>query len=112
MGRGTGMGRNIPEPLRIWELTRMGLAAWVVAGAVGYVLCECRACRVAQPTRRAMFSPTVGIPADFSSIDDAVVCMRYADIRPKWYPKIEYEKARPFTPKEVEEWNQASGKKR
>ena len=25
-------------------------------------------------------------------------------IRPKWYPKIEYEQARQFTPKEVEEW--------
>ena len=26
-------------------------------------------------------------------------------IRPKWYPTIEHEKAVPFTPKEVEQWN-------
>ena len=58
-------GAMLPEPLRIWEATRMGIAAWAVAGAIGYV----------------MF------------------------IRPKWYPRIEYEKARPFTPKEIEEWN-------
>ena len=35
-----------------------------------------------------------------------------ADIRPKMYPRIEYEKARTFTPKEIEEWNQAQSKKR
>jgi hypothetical protein len=28
-------------------------------------------------------------------------------IRPKMYPKIEYEQARTFTPKEVEDWNKA-----
>ena len=33
-----------------------------------------------------------------------VLCV--ADIRPKMYPRIEYEKARTFTPREVEEWNQ------
>ena len=28
----------IPEALRLWELSRMGIAAWAVAGSVGYVL--------------------------------------------------------------------------
>lgn len=45
----------------------MGLAAWAVAGTIGYVLY----------------------------------------IRPKMYPRIEYDKARAFTPKEIEEWNMA-----
>ena len=31
----------LPESFRIWEATRMGAAAWLVAGAIGYVLCEC-----------------------------------------------------------------------
>ena len=57
---------QIPEPFRIWEASKMGAAAWLAAGAIGYVLY----------------------------------------IRPKMYPRIEYEKSRPFTPKEVEEWNQ------
>ena len=26
-------------------------------------------------------------------------------IRPKMYPRIEYEKSKTFTPKEVDEWN-------
>lgn len=33
-----------------------------------------------------------------------------ADIRPKLYPTIEYQRARAFTPKEVDEWNKASRK--
>ena len=28
----------LPEALRVWEATRMGVAAWAVAGAIGYVL--------------------------------------------------------------------------
>ena len=51
----------IPEPLRLWSTSRSALAAWVVAGAIGYVLW----------------------------------------IRPKWYPTVEHERAKPFTPKEV-----------
>jgi hypothetical protein len=31
----------LPEALRIWELSRMGLAAWACAGSIGYVLCMC-----------------------------------------------------------------------
>lgn len=27
-------------------------------------------------------------------------------LRPKWYPNIEHPKAREFTPREVEEWNE------
>ena len=49
----------------------MGAAAWLVAGAIGYVLY----------------------------------------IRPKMYPRIEYEKARAFSPKEVQEWNEAQTKR-
>ena len=30
--------KMIPEALRLWELSRMGIAAWAVAGSVGYVL--------------------------------------------------------------------------
>ena len=55
------------DVLKIWEFSKQGLAAWAVAGSVGYVLY----------------------------------------IRPKLYPTIQYEKARTFTPKEVEEWNKA-----
>ena len=41
-----------------------------------------------------------------------MLCARsVTDIRPKWYPKIEYEKARAITPREVEEWNKAQGKR-
>ena len=29
----------LPEAFRFWELTRMSLAAWGVAGSIGYVLC-------------------------------------------------------------------------
>ena len=28
----------IPEMFRIWEATRMGIAAWAVAGGIGYFL--------------------------------------------------------------------------
>lgn len=59
---------GIPEPLRVWDTTRFGVAAWAVALAVGY----------------------------------------FSYIRPKWYPVVEHDKAKPFTPKEVEEWNMAS----
>ena len=44
---------------------KQGVAAWCLAGAIGYVLY----------------------------------------IRPKMYPRIEYEQAKAFTPKEIEEWN-------
>lgn len=37
--------KMIPEALRLWELSRMGIAAWAVAGSVGYVLCKPRMSR-------------------------------------------------------------------
>ena len=58
---------DLLDVLKIWELSKQGIAAWAVAGTIGYVLY----------------------------------------IRPKMYPKIEYEQARTFTPKEVEDWNKA-----
>ena len=63
---------DLLDVLKIWELSKQGIAAWAVAGTIGYVLY----------------------------------------IRPKMYPKIEYEQARTFTPKEVEEWNKAMDAKK
>lgn len=63
---------DLLDVLKIWEFSRQGLAAWAVAGSIGYVLY----------------------------------------IRPKLYPRIEYEQARTFTPKEVEEWNKAMDSKK
>ena len=61
------------DPAKMFESIRLpfkqGVAAWVLAGSIGYFLY----------------------------------------IRPKWYPTIEHEQARQFTPREVEEWNQRSG---
>ena len=34
-----GRGGFLPPELRIWEATRMGIAAWAVAGTLGYFLC-------------------------------------------------------------------------
>ena len=48
---------DLLDVLKIWELSKQGIAAWAVAGTIGYVLY----------------------------------------IRPKMYPKIEYEQARTFT---------------
>jgi hypothetical protein len=120
----------LPEPFRIWETTRMGLAAWAVAATIGYVLCarpthllsammhvpashrhlESRAPRTAM--RLLIAFPRGLIVETEAAVSATCVCWRCADIRPKMYPKIEYDRARAFTPKEVEEWNQASTKKR
>jgi len=29
-----------------------------------------------------------------------------SDLRPKWYPAVKYDKAKEFTPRETEEWNE------
>ena len=83
---------------RLWEFSKMSLAAWAVAGSIGYVLCAARHAPRADPSwSQACVSAAAAhrmrpIPL-------------HADIRPKLYPRIEYERARVFTPKEVEEWN-------
>ena len=79
----------------------MGAAAWLVAGAIGYVLC-------ARATHRQKSART---RASAAAASQALPVSARADIRPKWYPRIEYEKARAFTPKEVEEWNAAQTKR-
>ena len=41
MGRGMckGGGSSIPDWLRIWEISKLSIASWIVAGSIGYVLC-------------------------------------------------------------------------
>ena len=82
---------SIPDWLRIWELSTLSLSAWAVAGTAGYFLC-------ALPPRPP--SPAVLRLTARSRRPPR------ADIRPKWYPDLEYRKADTFTPKEVADWNQ------
>ena len=79
---------------RLWEFSKMSLAAWAVAGSIGYVLCA--------PRSQQIFPVRDAATAAAHRIRSVPV---HADIRPKLYPRIEYERARVFTPKEVEEWN-------
>lgn len=40
MGRGMckGGGSSIPDWLRIWEISKLSIGSWIVAGSLGYVL--------------------------------------------------------------------------
>ena len=71
---------------RLWEFSKMSLAAWAVAGSIGYVLCA--------PRSQQIFPVRDAATAAAHRIRSVPV---HADIRPKLYPRIEYERARVFT---------------
>ena len=49
--RGRPASSMLPEAMRVWELNRMSIAAWVTAGTVGYFLCALPAAPGAERVR-------------------------------------------------------------
>ena len=96
MGRGMckGGGSSIPDWLRIWEISKLSIASWIVAGSIGYVLCALTP------------SPSPAYVESLPTARPTSPPCSLTGIRPKWYPTIERPKAAVFTPKELEEWNQ------
>ena len=54
MGRGMckGGGSSIPDWLRIWEISKLSIGSWIVAGSLGYVLCAPRPPRARPMSQR------------------------------------------------------------